>query len=547
MSQELEAAAGAAAGSLFRRRGAELPVGTPCPNCATPLEGPWCYRCGQLGEDFHRSTWRLIAEAFEGLLHFDSRLWRTLPDLFGRPARLTRAFLEGHRAPQIPPFRLFLVVLVLVFFAGALGGSDLGQTGGGRTQTVVLDTHGKLVARTNNARDLTPQQRAMLRAGMEKGLSRVAIGDAGFHAWIVERTMNALDDPARFKLVIEQWSERFAFLSLPLAAGLLSLVFVFQRRFFVYDHVVFSLHSLSAMGLMIAANKVLADLTGGLTTLAILIGAPVHLFAHLRGVYRTSVIGTLLRMLVIAIGSLVGLAAIMLGLILDRAQRDGGIDTCGAAPCPGRERRLGLVEQLRRGQVLDHVAEGFVDRDLLGRLAARLGAVENLADLGDDMVVVDEAGGLGVQELRALGQHARPIVGDEAGARDEVVGDFGGSGPAGADGVDVSAVTHLVGEEDRGWRGGHGANDIRPGDGFADVGGGPRPPGRARRKGWPPAPAPCPASGPRWSPWRAGGHRRWRARGWRPDRPCRESPGGSRTAGPGRRWPRRWRRRCGWR
>jgi len=323
LSQEFEAAAGAALGGFFgrhRREENELPIGSPCPNCATPLQGPWCHACGQLAEDFHRSTVKLVAEAFEGLLHFDSRFWTTLPDLFRHPARLTKAYLEGHRAPQIPPFRLFLVVLVAIFFAGALGGGE----GGPNTNTVVKNAHGETIIVTKDISSLTPDQRAKVEASIQDGTTKLGTRYVPVVSWLKTRVIKVLEDPARFQLVLEQWSERFAFLMLPLAAGLLSLLFVFQRRFFVFDHIIFSLHSLSAVGLMFAANELLSHLTAGVTTLALMIGAPVHLFIHMRGVYSTSVAGTLLRMVLLFIGSAIGAGLIMLGLILVGLNGMGG-------------------------------------------------------------------------------------------------------------------------------------------------------------------------------------------------------------------------------
>ena len=77
-----------------------LPIGTPCPNCHTAIAGPWCYACGQRGEKFHRSIWRLTWEAVEGLTDFDGRIWQTFPRLMLRPARLTRDYLDGHRAAR---------------------------------------------------------------------------------------------------------------------------------------------------------------------------------------------------------------------------------------------------------------------------------------------------------------------------------------------------------------------------------------------------------------------------------------------------------------
>jgi hypothetical protein len=311
MAIEMETATAASLGGFFRRRAKHaLPLGAPCANCATPLAGPWCHSCGQLGEDFHRSTFKLIAEAFEGVLHIDGRLWQTLPDLFLHPARLTRAYLDGHRAPQIPPLRLFLVVLLLVFFASSLGGRGV------VVHTTTTDDHGHVLAnQTQTLATLSPEDRETVKAALDK--AKVTINNKPnpqAKEWFKTRLVNALDDPERFKLVLEKWSERFAFLTLPLAAGLLSVVFVFQRRFYVFDHTIFSLHSLSAVGLMFALGEVLSPVTRG-DSMILLLAAPAHLFLHMRGVYGTSVFGTLFRMWLIAFGTLIGACFIVLGLL----------------------------------------------------------------------------------------------------------------------------------------------------------------------------------------------------------------------------------------
>jgi hypothetical protein len=69
------------------------------------------------------------------------------------------------------------------------------------------------------------------------------------------------------------------------------------------------MHSLSFMGLLFTLVTLLGMAAplrgiGGFLTLA----APTHLFAHMRGVYRTSIVGTLLRMLVLFIFSAFGVA-----------------------------------------------------------------------------------------------------------------------------------------------------------------------------------------------------------------------------------------------
>jgi hypothetical protein len=309
MSHELEAAAADSAASIAHRRARHAPpLGTPCANCATPLQGPWCHACGQLGEDFHRSIFRLCGEAVEGLFHMDGRLWRTLPDLMLRPGRLTRAYLEGHRAPQIPPLRLFLVVLLMIFLVGGVTS---------RRQAILIEPHkvGTKVS-TKSLEQLTPQERANIVESLRSGRSDIELGKSNREAteWLKDRVTRTLTDPERFYLILEQWAERFAFLMLPVSALLLSVVFVFQRRFYLFDHTIFSLHSLSAMGVAIIGAMLLGLVIGGASWL-LLLPAPVHLFVHMRGVYRTSVLGALIRMALLFVGSLIAATILFVALI----------------------------------------------------------------------------------------------------------------------------------------------------------------------------------------------------------------------------------------
>jgi hypothetical protein len=311
VSEEIDLEAGEAIGGFwrFRRRATHaVAPGSPCANCGTLLMGPWCHQCGQVAEDFHRSIWKLIGEAFEGVFHFDSRVWVTLPDLLSHPARLTLAYLDGHRAPQVPPFRLFLVVLLAVFLAGSLGRGHMFKAG---AVAISTDAHGRVIAtKTRPLDQLSPAERASIKSEIAKS-PMMSVGGG----WLSARMARVLDDPRRFWMVLETWAERFAFLALPMAVLLISLAFVFQRRFYVFDHTIFSLHSLSAVGLLVTGYEIAGALIGPGASL-ILWAAPVHLFVHMRGVYRTSVVGTLARMAFVFAGSLVIGFVIFSGLVL---------------------------------------------------------------------------------------------------------------------------------------------------------------------------------------------------------------------------------------
>ena len=273
------------------------PPGTPCYNCAEPLRGHWCHACGQASHDFHRSAWALGWETFENFFHADGRLWRTLGGLVRNPGRLTRDYLSGKRAPQIPPLRLFLVTLLIVFLAG-----------GWATRGV------SLVALEKPSPDL---QKAFDSSRFGRDSADPNGSLAGLpHAWRppVARWLRAhlslaLAKPADLLAAIRDRAQNFAFLLLPVSALLLALIFVFRRGFVLFDHLVFSMHSLSFQGLLIS----LAMLTG-LDWL--LWAAPVHLFAHLRGVYATGVIGTLVRMGALFVLSTIAFTVLLLALIV---------------------------------------------------------------------------------------------------------------------------------------------------------------------------------------------------------------------------------------
>lgn len=120
------------------------------------------------------------------------------------------------------------------------------------------------------------------------------------------------------------------------------------------------------------------------------------------------------------------------------------------------------------------MAEGFVERDLSGGLAAGELTREDLADFAGDVGVIDEAGLFGIEKLGALGECAFAGVRDEAGLGDEVDVDFRRAGVGGADGVDVCAGADVVEEEDGIVGSGDGGDDVSLLGGLGDggVGGG---------------------------------------------------------------------------
>ena len=105
MSQEVSTNAGT---------GSAIPAAR-CQNCGAALAGPFCSACGQREQSRIVSLGSLLKDAVGDIYHLDSRIWRTLRALVTKPGSLTVEFLAGRRARYLPPFRLYLVVSIVLF------------------------------------------------------------------------------------------------------------------------------------------------------------------------------------------------------------------------------------------------------------------------------------------------------------------------------------------------------------------------------------------------------------------------------------------------
>ncbi len=319
MTNELETAAAASAGGWlrFRRRQADIPPGTPCANCETPLVGTYCHACGQLAEDFHKSIWKLGREALESFFHLDGRLAHTLPRLIARPGRLTRDYLDGKRAFQVPPLRMFLVILLLTFVVGqcALGGNDDYELVGGSDADFALD---QALDEIEADESLTEEEKRIAQAALERNWGVLAEGfatvdeanqrlqdraedaadgvsDSAFETWLVDRLDAVQAEPRRFTLLLGVWAQRVVMLLLPVSALILACMFFWRREVFLFDHLIFSMHSLSFQMLLITTAFLLAMAIGPVAWNLLWL-SPVHLFVHMRGAYASGAAMTLLRM-----------------------------------------------------------------------------------------------------------------------------------------------------------------------------------------------------------------------------------------------------------
>lgn len=356
--KELEAITGGALGgwlARFKSDGrsshAAPPPGTRCENCETELVGQFCHACGQEASNHHRSILHVAWEAIEGMFHLDGRLWRTLPWLFVRPGRLTREFLDGKRARHVPPFRLFLVALLLFILsaetvihrsmhdaqhgaahaagpggtAGASHGAGHGPAKDAKTgappdiETSVKAVPGQVAADVQQSMKegglLSDKVDAEGKRKFIDPGEGVAPKEQAKLDWLNGQLNKVVSTPGYFVAVVFGWGHRLAVLMLPILALSLGICYVYRRKFFMYDHLIVSMNYLSFIFLLWAIVLILPAPVKDVAVLAALIWAPVSLFQTLRGVYGSSVFGALLKTFIVGTTTQVAFLTLLIGLL----------------------------------------------------------------------------------------------------------------------------------------------------------------------------------------------------------------------------------------
>ena len=99
------------------RRRSKLPVKplTHCENCGAPLTGEFCAQCGQHAIDYRRSIFRVLLDAADSFLNWDTKFLHTVNQLLIHPWQLTNDFNAGRRARYVHPLRLYLIASIVFF------------------------------------------------------------------------------------------------------------------------------------------------------------------------------------------------------------------------------------------------------------------------------------------------------------------------------------------------------------------------------------------------------------------------------------------------
>ncbi|MDX1954002.1 MAG: DUF3667 domain-containing protein [Chitinophagaceae bacterium] len=86
-----------------------------CLNCGTTVQGRYCHICGQENTVPKESFWSLVIHFFYDITHFDSKFFDTLRYLLFKPGYLSSRFMMGKRASFLNPVRMYVFTSAFFF------------------------------------------------------------------------------------------------------------------------------------------------------------------------------------------------------------------------------------------------------------------------------------------------------------------------------------------------------------------------------------------------------------------------------------------------
>ncbi|MEG3123796.1 DUF3667 domain-containing protein [Sphingomonas sp. GB1N7] len=312
-----------------------------CLNCGTALIGEYCHACGQ-NEHVHRTLGSIGHDLLHGVFHFEGKIWRTIPMLVLHPGALTRRYVAGERARFVSPLALFLFTVFLMFatihtFSGDFGNSNM--TAAQRAEaTHKLDA--QIAAATTELQkdkaspgDKTEADFVALEGtitGMKR--ARTAIvgvkpGDNDFTFTDMKTGWPALDrgiakanaNPGLMLYKLQSSAYKYSWALIPISTPFVALLFLWRRRYKLYDHAIFVTYSLAFMMGLVVVLSLLQKIAAPdwIFSMIVAFAPPIHMFAQLRGAYdlrKRSALWRTIALLVFAFVALIAFCILLLAM-----------------------------------------------------------------------------------------------------------------------------------------------------------------------------------------------------------------------------------------
>ncbi len=91
-----------------------------CLNCGTIVQGKYCHNCGQENIVPHETFWHMVKHFLYDITHFDSKFFDSMKYLLLRPGFLPQEYIKGRRASYLNPVKKYVftsAIFFLLFFS----------------------------------------------------------------------------------------------------------------------------------------------------------------------------------------------------------------------------------------------------------------------------------------------------------------------------------------------------------------------------------------------------------------------------------------------
>jgi hypothetical protein len=265
----------------------ELRHDKECQNCGHIVELEYCSKCGQQNTETRQSFHHLITHMFEDITHYDGNFWKTIKYLLFRPGKLTCEYLMGHRMRFVSPVKLYIFISFVCFFTMALLAPEPedAHTKNEKTQehtdAAIIQHNEKLNDTLYKSRHLsvrnenkeieddrgntyhTVHELDSIQGITPEGEKMDAIQYFFTRAMVKANEGNFTQRD--FIITAAHTLPKVLFVYMPIFAFWLWL-FHGKRRWFFFDHGIFTLHYFAFLLLLITINMLLGWLLGYIST-----------------------------------------------------------------------------------------------------------------------------------------------------------------------------------------------------------------------------------------------------------------------------------------
>jgi hypothetical protein len=259
-----------------------------CLNCGTTVVGRFCHVCGQENVEPKESFWHLVTHFFNDITHFDGKFFITLKDLLLKPGFLSKEYMMGRRASYLNPIRMYVftsAIFFLLFFSvfERKGPLKIVPTINGETLEKIdkMDslTFAKFTTDLNKESDrpAAPMTREEFKKYSDTIIRVLFLDSSGLHfaganyasvkefdslqhtharqqSWFKRQLIykelelnekyhnNKLEIFSAIKEGLLHKMPQMLWISLPLLALILKLMYIRRGQFYYVSHIIFSIH-----------------------------------------------------------------------------------------------------------------------------------------------------------------------------------------------------------------------------------------------------------------------------------------------------------------